>query len=172
MFQVNDTVSYSTQGVCKIVAIEKLKLTGKLEGYYVLKPIYQEGSKIYVPVSNERLTSKMRRVLSREEITELIKIMPDSEAAWISNDAERHEKYQAILSSGDRHQIAALIKTLYLKQNEKKQSGKRLRQSDEQILKRAQSILYEEFALVLNIKPEQVIPFLHEQIGIEALEKN
>lgn len=172
MFRVGDTVSYSTQGVCRIIAIERLKLTDKSEEYYVLKPIYQEASKIYIPINNDKLTAKMRRVLSKAEIIELIKVMPDSEAAWIDNDIERKEKYSEILSSGDRRRIAALIKALYLKQNERRNSGKRLRQSDEAILSRAQALLYDEFALVLDIKPDQVVPFLNEQIGIDTLDKN
>ena len=169
MFQINDTVSYGTQGVCTVSAIQKINLSGKTEEYYILKPIYQTHSTIYVPVANEALVAKMRRILSREEISELIRIMPDEDTIWIENDTERKEKYQQIISSGNRQKIVQLIKTLYLEQSKRMAAGKRLRQSDEQLFKRAENLLYSEFALVLDIKPEQVVPFLHEQIGIDAL---
>lgn len=169
MFQINDTVSYGTQGVCTVSGIKKMNLSGKQEDYYILKPIYQTHSTIYVPVSNEALVAKMRRVISREEIQELIRIMPDEDTIWIENDAERKEKYQQIISSGNRQKLVQLIKTLYLEQSKRQNAGKRLRQSDEQLFKRAENLLYSEFALVLDIKPEQVVPFLHEQIGIDAL---
>ena len=171
MFQINDTVSYGTQGVCTITKIEKMNLLGKAEEYFVLEPIFQSGSKIYVPLSNPALLEKMRRVLSRQEIEELIKVMPDDETIWIKNDAERKEKFGQIISSGESKKIAQIIKTLYLEQCERQKNGKRLRQSDEALLNRAETILYNEFALVLNIKPEQVVPFLHEQIGIDTLNK-
>lgn len=169
MFQVNDTVSYGTQGVCTVKEIKKMNLSGRQEDYYVLKPVYQTHSTIYVPVANEVLVAKMRRVLSREEIGELIRVMPDEDTIWIENDAERKEKYQQILSSGNRQKLVQLIKTLYLEQSKRASAGKRLRQSDEQLFKRAENLLYSEFALVLDIRPEQVVPFLHEQIGIDAL---
>lgn len=43
--------------------------------------------------------------------------------------------------------------------------------SDEHFFKEAERILYEEFALVLKIRPEQVLPFILEQIGIDAKEE-
>ena len=171
MFSVNDTVSYGTHGVCKIIGVKKLKLVKETEEYYILKHLYKDVSKIYVPIKNEALTSKMRRVLSKDEINELIRVMPDNEIIWIENDNERREKYQEILESGNRKEIAALIKTLYQRKNEYKDRKRRLRQSDELILTRAQALLYDEFALVLNIKPEQVIPFLRRKIEIETLKK-
>lgn len=170
MFQINDTVSYSTQGVCVIKEIKQMNLSGKTENYYVLKPIYSSNSTIYVPIANENLTAKMRRILSRDEIKELIKAMPDEETVWIENDAERKEKYQQIISSSDHKKLVGLIKTLYLEQSRRSKEGKRLRQSDEQLFKRAEAMLYGEFALVLDISPDQVIPFLHNEIGIESLQ--
>lgn len=171
MFQINDTVSYGTQGVCTVIGIEKLALYSSPEEYYILQPVYQTGSKIYVPVGNKTLTDKMRRILSKDEIRELIRVMPDGDTIWIENDAERKEKYQQIIASGDRRKIAQLIKTLYLQQSERQKNGKRLRQSDEILFKRAETLLYNEFALVLDIKHDQVVPFLHEQIGFEAVDR-
>ena len=171
MFQINDTVSYGTQGVCTVTGIEKMNLAGKTEEYYVLKPVYQTHSTIYVPLSNDALVEKMRRVLSREETEELIRTIPDEETIWIDDELERKEKYNQIINSGDRKKIAGLIKTLYFEQTRRQSSGKRLRQSDEQLFKRAENLLYSELALVLDIKPDQVVPFLNEQIGIDDLYK-
>ena len=65
--------------------------------YYVLKPIYNDTSTIYVPVHNEKLTGKMRRILSAEEIYRLIRSMPDVDSEWVENEAERKETYKEIL---------------------------------------------------------------------------
>ena len=37
--------------------------------------------------------------------------------------------------------------------------------SDERFLKDAERLLYDEFALVLRIKPDQVLPFILKQIN-------
>ena len=38
---------------------------------------------------------------------------------------------------------------------------------DRYFMKEAEKRLHEEFAYVLNIKPEEVIPFITEQVNIE-----
>ena len=40
MFQINDTVVYGAQGVCRIEEISKREMAGKAMEYYVLKPVY------------------------------------------------------------------------------------------------------------------------------------
>ncbi|MBR2714935.1 MAG: CarD family transcriptional regulator, partial [Ruminococcus sp.] len=62
MFAVGDTVIYGSVGVCKISDITENKLTGVVRKYYVLKQIDSYESVIYVPVDNEKLTSRMRCV--------------------------------------------------------------------------------------------------------------
>lgn len=39
--------------------------------------------------------------------------------------------------------------------------------SDERFLKEAEKMLYDEFALVLNIREDEVLPFIMKQIDIE-----
>lgn len=58
-----------------------------------------------------------------------------------------------------------MIKTLRWRRQELKNTSKdkKLQISDEDFLKDAEKTLCEEFAYVLNIKLEEVIPFLYEQ---------
>lgn len=171
MFQVNDTILYGTQGVCKISEIVKRDFGGSGEAdYYVLVPVYQTGSTIFVPVNSEKLTARMRRVMSVDEINELIKNIDSEKVLWIEDDVARKQSFQEIVASGDRRKLAALIRTLFLEQQRRKQAGKKLHLADEQIFKRAESLLYDELALVLKIKPDQVVPFITEHIGIEELD--
>ena len=72
--------------------------------------------------------------------------------------------------SGDRMSLIKMIKALYFHQQKQQEKGKRLRASDERFFTEAERILYDEFALVLNIEPEQVLPFIMEQVQIS--EKN
>jgi CarD family transcriptional regulator len=167
MYQVNDMILYAAQGICRIAEITEMDLNGAAALYYVLKPVYEEKSTIFVPVYNETLTSKMRRVLSAPEIYALIKTMPDEGTIWIDNEKERRERYKEIMSHGDRTELVKLIKTLYLHELSQKGKGKKLYVADERFMKEAEKILYEEFAHVLNIKREQVLPFIIEQISVD-----
>ncbi|MBO5020322.1 MAG: CarD family transcriptional regulator [Clostridia bacterium] len=171
MFKVNDTVLYGSQGVCRIKAIEIKEIGKKKRSYYVLRPIYQESSTIFVPVDNENLVSKMHNVMSIEEIKNLIIDMPKYDTVFETDDSLRRNSYREILSSGDRVAIASVIKSLYSEQLRRKETGKKLPLADEQILNHAENLLCNELALVLNIEPQQVISFINEQIELNALNR-
>ena len=165
MYKVHDTILYGSQ-ICRIEGDTTKNFNGETKEYYVLKPIFNDTSTIYVPVDNEKLTQKMRRILSASEIYELIRSMPETDSEWIENETERKETYQAILNSGDRKSIVRMIKALYGQQQRRQAQGRRLRVTDERFLKEAERVLYDEFALVLNIRQEQVLPFILEQIKV------
>lgn len=167
-YQINDTILYGTQGVCKITGTVQKDFGGCVMDYYTLQPVYSDNSVIYVPMHNEALLQKMRRVLSPEEIYTLIQAMPRQEVSWIENENERKERCREILSRGDRLELVRAIKALYLHQQELQKTGKKLHVSDERFLKEAEKMLYDEFALVLNIKEDEVLPFIMKQIEVEG----
>lgn len=165
-FSVNDKVIYGIHGVCVIEDIRPLDFSKTKEKYYVLKPAGDNKSAIYVPVGNENLESKMKRILSAAEINELIGVIPDEKEIWIENEIERKAAYSDIIKSNDRHAMIGIIKTLYLRKEALKAEKKKLRQSDERFLNEAENILYDEFSYVLNITKEQVVPFICNKIEI------
>ena len=166
-FEIGNTVTYSIHGVCVIEDIEKKDFMGSPAEYYVLKPVGDARSTVYVPCENGILTEKIKKVLSVSEIHELIKMMPNENDIWIDNPHERKKKYAEILSSGDRRALISLIKTLYERREKQKETGKKLHISDESFLRDAEKLLYEEFAHVLNIKKDQVLPFICSQIEVQ-----
>lgn len=169
MFKVEDAIIYGTQGICKIESIEEKDLTGTKRMYYVLIPVYQTGCKIYVPVDNEKLVSTMKKLLSKEEIVELINNMPNDKVKWIANDNIRKEHYKEVLKEGNRESLIALIKSVYLhKQKLLEEGKKKLHVADENAMKEAEKLLYDEFAYVLNIERGQVLPYIMEQIMEES----
>jgi len=171
MFQIDDTVVYGSQGVCRVSQITEQKLAGKTMKYYILTPLNNSTLTIYVPVENETLTSKMRRVLSPEEIKDIIHTMPAQELIWVENDSERRDAYRDILSRGDTLELVQLAKTLFLRKQELVSMGKKLHSADETFLKDAETMLYDEFALVLNITREEVVPFITEEIQVSEKKK-
>ena len=166
-YKVNDTILYGTHGVCRITEISERQFHDECREYYVLKPIYDDKATLFVPVMNERLVDKMRRVLTAAEIHELIEKMADENTIWIENESVRKEKYKEVLSQGDRVELVRLVKTLYHHQEEQRAKGKKLHMADERFMKDAERMLHAEFAHVLNIKYEQVLPFILEELQIE-----
>lgn len=117
-------------------------------------------------MNNENLVSKMRQILSGEEIKKLIREMPGEIFFWIEEEAARKERYQQILSDGDRTELVRMIKALYFHQQEQQKNGRRLHITDERFMKEAEKMLYEEFAYVLNIRKDQVLPFILNQVQV------
>lgn len=164
MIRIHDMVLYGAHGVCEVEDTTVKKVGDREIHYFILKPVYDRSSTVYVPADNEELIGKIRRILSAEEIYEIIRTMPDEDLLWIENETERRKAFNDILSSGDRNQLIRLIKTLYFRQQERKEHKKNLLMSDEKLMKDAERILYEEFTYVLHIERDQVLPFITEQI--------
>lgn len=168
MFNINDTVMYGSQSVCKITDITEKIFIDKSMQYYVLEPVYENRSTIFVPVDNQKLIDRMHRVLSAEEIYQIIHAIPNERLDLIDDENSRKERYSEIVASGDRMELMKLIKTLYLHGEKRKESGKKLNSADEHVMKSAEKILYDEFALVLNISRDDVIPMIAKQIDVAA----
>lgn len=164
MYKVNDTIMYGTQGICKIVEITEKDFMGTKKEYYVLKPINDTSATLFAPVNNAKTEAKMRRILSEEEIYELIETMPYEEANWIRNENERKEKYKNIIASSDRVELIRMIKALYYQKREREADGKHLYISDERFMKEAERILYDEFQYVLKINKADLMGFIFDRI--------
>ncbi|MCE5197026.1 MAG: CarD family transcriptional regulator [Negativicutes bacterium] len=164
MLTINTYVVYGTNGVCQITGIKKEKFGGSEKEYYLLKPINTEGSIIYVPLDNALLTSKMRNLLSPDEIHELIKLIPEEQTTWIADSKLRSEKYKDIFGRGDHRELVCMMKSIYLQKKDRSREGKKLWSGDEKALNTAEKILFDEFAIVLNITPEEVVPFIYQEL--------
>lgn len=156
MFSINEIVSYGSTGICKIEDIRSEKLNGHNASYYILKPVYSPDSTVYLPIDNEALTSKMRYILTKQDVDSLIKRINKNSIDWIDNDQQRAETFGKIISSGIHNDILLLIKCLYNKKISLQNSNKKFHAADEKMLCAAEKIINEEFAYVLNIEPKDV----------------
>lgn len=164
MFNVGDTVIYSGQGICKIEEKVEKDLKGKVTEYLVLKPIYEKSSTIFLPLNNAALVSRMRPVLSKDEIMNIINSIPEQESIWIENENQRKTKYGEIITRSQPTELIRLIKTLSLHEKKQKERGRKFHLTDETFLKDAEKILFNEFAHVLNIQTNEVSPFIMKQL--------
>ena len=166
-YKVNDVVIYGTDGVCRITEILTKPFREREVTYYVLKPLFTPASTIFVPVDCEKLTSKMHRSLSADEIHELIVFLPEQDSMWIEDEAERRVRYKEVLTSGDRVQLIQMIKALYFHQEEQRAVGKKLHIGDGNFFKEAQRLLHDEFSAALDIPRDDILNYI-DQIIAEA----
>lgn len=160
MFQVNDMVLYGTNGVCKVVDIDERDCGGRMVEYYILKPIYASNSTVFVPVNNEKLTSKMRYVLTKEEIDEKIHSISKEHEAWMDDERERKEHFKDMVSRADTFELIQLIEMLMEHRKRVAERGKKLHVADERMLQEAEKMICDEFSFVLGIPKEDVPSYI------------
>lgn len=156
MFRMGDVVLYGIQGICKIGGIEAKQIGRTALDYYVLNPVFNENTALFVPVDNEKLTTKMQNILSVKEVKHLIEKAQQISVLEICDEATKRERYREILSSGNREELISLIKTIRLEREKRSKLNKKLNMSDEQILYKAERLLFNEIAYVLEIEPQEV----------------
>lgn len=160
MFKPGSVVLYGTEGVCTIKEIVQKEFGGESRQYYVLEALQQRKSTIFVPTDNEALTSRMRSVISREEIDKVIEESSRQSFDWVDDDTERRESFKEIISRSDCRELVHLIRVLYLRQETVAEQGKKLSVADARVLKTAEKMIFDEFAIALQIEPEEVLPFI------------
>ncbi len=156
MFKINDIVFYGAQGICKIDGTEEKQIGKTKVNYYVLKPIFNENTSVFVPVENAALTAKMLSVLSKTQANQLMQKTNDISVLKFAAESDKQAEYKAILASGDRERLVALIKTIRDERDTRRENGKKLNIIDEQTLRKAETLFYNEMAFVYSVSPEEV----------------
>ena len=164
MFNIGDTVIYKSEGVCKISEITERDFSGTRANYYVLRPIYKETARVYVPVDNEFLTSKMKKVLSSEEIDEVLTDLKNSPPFWISDPDLRRQYYKDISSSGNRKKILGAVIEIKKRQIPANKNAKKPHIFDLQFMRDHEKVILEEFALTLGIKPGEALEYIEKEL--------
>ena len=165
MFSIGSNVIYGSNGVYKIEDIREESFCGEKRMYYVLSQLERKGhDKVFVPTDNEKLVSQMKKLLSEDEIYELVRSVPSEPMEWISDNRARSERFKEILARADRRELMHMTKTIYLRKEEMTAQGKKIFLSDENAMARAEKVIFDEFALVLDIEREEIIPFIMEQL--------
>lgn len=163
-FKTGDMVLYGTTGICQITDIAQRTFNRETAEYYVLAPKKQKGSTVFVPVSSEKLVSRMKKLLSCEEINDTIGRTRGCEYTWIDNDSERRKGFSETILSGDRAQMILMVRALYLRRQAQSERGKKLHVADEKFLYEAENIINDEFSSVLGISPDEVPSYIREEL--------
>ena len=160
MYNINDVVTYGTEGICTITGITEMKFGGEKSEYYILTPIEKSANTVYVPKNNEKVLKRMRKVLSRSAAQNLIDSLPLDPMQWIPNDRERQMAYKNIMLTGDPHEVFSMVSTLYHKQVQQQAIGKKLHASDERFLRDAEKMMLNELSYAMEVQPQDVLKMI------------
>lgn len=163
-FAPNDMVMYGGHGVCTLVEITEKDFGGEAKRYYVLRPAYSGSSVFYVPIDSEALTAKLRPIKNAEEIRRVIREC--GVADWIAEDRARQNYLKQVVDGGGTEQLVGAYKLLYMRQKELTDIGKKLRAADDRCMRDVEKLLLEEFSSSFEIRKEDLVPFLFEELEL------
>ncbi len=169
MHKIGDKVVYSSYGVMEIVDIREESVLNSLQRYYILEtPGSRALSQTFIPVDNEKLTSKMRPLLSEERVLEIIHSIDSiPEAEWISDNRARSESFKSVVESGDHVKMIAMIKLVSKTGRRREEEGKKNYLADENAMQKAQKLLYSEFSTVLGIPESEIAEFIEKEKSVK-----
>ncbi len=155
MICAGQTVLYGGNGVCCVSGITTRTIGRTTVEYYELHPVSSRTSAVYVPVGNEALVSRMRPVLSAEEIAKILASPVTGE--WIADKNERAQCFHEIVNRGNCAEIIGLVRLIRGKERWLLAHGKHLHLADERILKEAEKMAGEEVAAAFGISREEAL---------------
>lgn len=162
--QTGNYVIYRSTEICRIDGFEKKSFDGVTQrDYCILVPEGVEHSKYYVPM--DCAETKLRCLLTKDEIFELIDAMSEEQPDWGASDEHRKERINEVLGSGDYRLIISMMHSLYLEREERTARGKKLLAADERAMKAAEALINREFAFVLGISERDVPQFIEERLA-------
>ena len=153
MFEIGGYVIYRSEGVCVVsdIRYENFGGSSKGEKYYILSPLNDRKSTVFVPVENEKLVGMMRGLLSASDIEKMIAELRDERLEWIADSRGRGNRFKEILAIGDRRELIVLANTVREKIEATKADGRKPCATDINALRKAEFLLFEEFSATLEI---------------------
>lgn len=166
-FREGQLVAYGANGVCVVDEIKKMKLMPDMapEMYYILKTIRDDASKVFVPVNNSRLVSRMRNVMNEDQLRSMISTTQIDEMSWNDNRRERADEFHDIIGEGVSGKLLSMVYCLHKRKESLMDAGKKLPVTDSNALKTAERLLEDEISCVMHIEEKDVYDFIRGIIG-------
>lgn len=164
MYQIGDHLVHEGIGVCEVLDICEMALNGKgsEKKYYVLVPYGDKGGRTFTPIDTQKI--RMRPVMTKEEITELVGMIPEVDCIHENNDKLRALKYREALSAFEADKLLKVIKTCYLGRRHRLRLGKKVLSGDERYSQIAEKKLYDEIAFVFAMDTEKIKNWITNEI--------
>ncbi len=162
MYKKGQYVICGVNGICQVEDITTLNLDGvdKTRKYYLLKPVFSNGSTVYKPID---LDEGMRPALSKKQAEELITEIPSIDTIAIADEKTLEKTYKDLIHSSDPKALVSLIKTIHLRKEKRLLKGFKVTALDSRYFKQAEDFLYGELSVALDIPRNEVRDYICER---------
>jgi len=164
MYQSGECVIYGIHGVCRVIGLEKQLINRKRTEYLVLEPLGSGESRFYVPTSSDLAMAKLRPVLEKEALINLMESDEIHNSEWIADESARKNCFRELIGSGDRTALLKMVCMLYQYKERQLAAGKKFHQCDDNFLRDAEKLLSSEICYVMSVSPEEAKKFLREKL--------
>lgn len=164
MYQVDELVFYGSTGVCRIEGIAMQTMPGLPEQLcYTMNPVHQQCI-IHTPVNSDKVF--MHSVISREEVEELIKLIPTIQAEPYHSKAtgELAEHYAASIQTHNCESLIELTMWTYAKKQELEGRKRKFGVVDVRFMKQAEELLFGELPVALDLPKEEVPAYIASRV--------
>ena len=105
-----------------------------------------------------------------EEAAELIDSIPSIGNLWVADERQRELNYKQAVNSCDCREWIKIIKTLWLRNQQRLSQGKKITAMDRKYFKMAEDNLYGELSVSLEIPKEKMEEYITEKVGMQMQE--
>lgn len=156
MYKVGDVIIYK-RNVCRINEIKRNLFFDK--DYYVMNPIDDLSLTIEIPVDS----SCIRDVITKDAAKRLISKIPSIEIIQADDKVIEFE-YRKLLEENNLESLVKIIKTTYLRNQERLQQKKRIGERDDCYLQQAEKRLYNELSVSLDLSFEKTKQYVIDSV--------
>lgn len=160
MYKKGQYVICGVNGICQIEDITTLDLDGvdKNKKFYLLKPVFSNGSTVYKPTDSDEKT--LRLALNKKEAENLISSIPSIDTIAIADEKTLEKTYKDLIHSCDPKALVSLIKTIHLRKEKRLLKGFKVTALDSRYFKQAEDFLYGELSVALDIPKNEVRDYI------------
>lgn len=156
MYKINDYILYKHD----ISIIKDIKTIND-KTYYIITPLIDKTLTLMVPTLNKQ--NYIKNILTKEEAINLIKEIPNITPLDI-NDKNIELTYKELLNTGTHNNLIKIIKTTYLRNEERTKNKKKISERDDNYFHLAETYLYNELAISLEMSIDEVKEYIKDYI--------
>ena len=157
MFNIGDKIVYPMHGAGVIDAIEEKDILGVKQSYYILQMTGEV--KVMIPTAKAEEVG-VRNIIDKQSAEKVIGILEQDETAMDKNWNKRYRDNMEKMKSGDRYEVADVVRNLSFKQKEKGLST-----GEKKMLNNAKQILVSELVLAEHATQEEVEEMVENKIN-------
>lgn len=150
MFDIGDMAVYPAHGVGVIKSIEQRQVGGNEQSFYVMK-ILDNNMVIMIPTATSNNVG-LRNIISSDEVEKVFYILREKDVAIGTQTwNRRYREYMEKIKTGSVFEVAAVLRDLYLLQEDKE-----LSYGERKMMDTAKNLLVKELSIANNVDELQV----------------